>query len=345
VSLAAYKVCIVNKKIESSAFSNVPTFQQSDMLIAHLSDPHLSTLTPVDPLTLLNKRILGYLSWRSRRRLAHRIEVLDALSQDLADTQPEQIVVTGDLTHIGLPDEFRQARRWLERLGAPAQVTVVPGNHDAYVAAPWSQTYAQWAPYLASDGAAAIADQVDHQAPFPSLRIRGPIALIGLSSACPSSPLFATGRLGQAQLQRLAALLDQTGQQNLCRVVLVHHPPLSETLNRRRSLIDGAALRAVLAQYGTELVLHGHTHRIVRAQLPTAVGPAHVIGASSASAISQEHGKQAQYNLYTLTRQADGWRLHIAARGYDLASHRFVAADETEVILPRSGSTVAQTAC
>ena len=40
-------------------------------------------------------------------------------------------------------------------------------------------------------------------APFPFVRRRGPLALIGVSSAVPTPPLMATGRLGRAQLDAL----------------------------------------------------------------------------------------------------------------------------------------------
>ena len=85
---------------------------------------------------LLNKRALGYLSWRRKRRFEHRREVLDALQRDLNLEQVDQLLVTGDLTHIGLPSEFEQARDWLRQLGDASKVALVPGNHDSCVAAP-----------------------------------------------------------------------------------------------------------------------------------------------------------------------------------------------------------------
>ena len=52
---------------------------------------------------LFNKRALGYLSWRRKRRFEHRREVLEALQRDLRTVALDQLLVTGDLTHIGLP--------------------------------------------------------------------------------------------------------------------------------------------------------------------------------------------------------------------------------------------------
>ena len=70
---------------------------------------------------------------------------------DLHRQQPFQIAVTGDLTHLGLPDEYRQAAEFLRRLGPPEQVAVIPGNHDAYVGSAWEKGHNLWAPYLAGD--------------------------------------------------------------------------------------------------------------------------------------------------------------------------------------------------
>ena len=84
---------------------------------AQLSDPHLSSLKGVRGRDLFSKRGLGYLSWRRKRRFEHRTEVLEALQRDLELSELDQLLVTGDLTHIGLPQEFEQARQWLQELG------------------------------------------------------------------------------------------------------------------------------------------------------------------------------------------------------------------------------------
>ena len=112
--------------------------------LAHITDPHLGPLPPVRPAELMNKRFFGYLSWMRRRRGVHRPEVLAALAADLEGLAPDHLVVTGDLTNIALPEEFTQVGRWLEGLGAPEAVTVIPGNHDAYVAVPWEASLAKW---------------------------------------------------------------------------------------------------------------------------------------------------------------------------------------------------------
>ena len=212
------------------------------LTFAQLSDPHLSSPEGARWRDLANKRLLGYLSWRRRRRAEHRVEVLDALKRDLLGTCPGHLVITGDLTQIALPDEFRQARAWLDSLGSPGEVTVVPGNHDAYVPVPWAQGLSRWQPYLVSDDAPGDGRADSAESVFPSLRVRGPVAFIGLSSARPTAPLLATGRLGGGQLERLERLLEQTRSQGLFRVVLLHHPPVPGEERWRKRLTDAAQL-------------------------------------------------------------------------------------------------------
>ena len=42
--------------------------------------------------------------------------------------------------------------------------------------------------------------------------------------------------------------------------MLIHHPPKSSPGRRFRRLVDARDFRAVLAEHGADLVLHGHNH-------------------------------------------------------------------------------------
>lgn len=308
------------------------------LCFAHLSDPHLTTLNGVRWRQLLNKRLLGYLSWRRKRRAEHRSEVLDALLNDLRHTRPEHVVITGDLTHVGLPDEFRQARLWLERLGASDKVTVIPGNHDAYVRTAWDSTWKQWQPYMQSDPAWRTASPADETL-FPTLRVRGGVALIGLSSAVATAPFLATGRLGDAQRERFARVLRETGDRGLFRLVLLHHPPRVEDEKWRKRLTDGRALCSVLCQEGAELVLHGHGHYSAESAISCAAGDIPVFGIPSASAVGHRPGRRAQYYLYRVDRDGDRWRVQVSVRAWEPGSERFVQHREHHFSRPVMPST------
>lgn len=296
----------------------------ADFALAHLSDLHLSSLAGVSASALLDKRMLGYISWQLRRRHEHRTDVLDALRADLQAARLDHVAVTGDLTHLGLPQEFREAATWLARLGRPEAITVVPGNHDAYAPEAWRETFAQWSAYMQGDGAGTPTDADEA---FPSLRIRREVALIGLSTARPTAPFLATGRLGERQLSRLDRILEETAAAGLFRIVLLHHPPAAHTVGWRKSLLDGAALREVLARRGAELILHGHAHFSAAAYLDVANGRNLAIGVPSASAIGDKVDRHATYHVYRIRRSESGWRLRASVRAFSLDSGRFVPDD------------------
>jgi 3',5'-cyclic AMP phosphodiesterase CpdA len=290
--------------------------------LAHLSDLHLGPLPPVALRALAGKRLLGWLSWRTGRERTHRPEVLDALVRDLHAARPDHVVITGDLVNLALPEEFALAAAWLEALGPPAWVSVVPGNHDALVALDRRQALDRWAAYMASDDGLG-----DDAAPFPWLRRRGPLAIIGLSTAVATPPGLATGRLGEAQLEALEATLAGLADDPACRVVLLHHPPLDGACVRRKRLVDAAELRGVLATHGADLVLHGHVHALVRGTLPARAGPIQVFGAPSASSLDPRPEASAQYQIYGIERAGAGWRIAIETRRYRPATATFAPAE------------------
>jgi 3',5'-cyclic AMP phosphodiesterase CpdA len=276
--------------------------------LAHLSDPHLPPLPSPRLSELMGKRALGYLNWTRNRHLYQRRDVLDVLMSDLQAQVPDHITVTGDLVNLALEAEFALARDWLESIGPPERVTVVPGNHDAYVRATAGRFADEWESYLAGDDAPARG------AIFPALRRRGPLALIGVSSAVPTPPLMATGWLGKDQIDALERLLAALSFEHAFRILLIHHPLRSKA--RAKRLTDAPELLSLLKQHGVELVLHGHDH--VHSTM-WVEGPGQssipVIGVPSASARAHGHYPDAAYNLFSIARDGDGWRCRQTVRG------------------------------
>jgi 3',5'-cyclic AMP phosphodiesterase CpdA len=292
-------------------------------VLAHLSDPHLGPLPKARVADLASKRLLGYINWQRARRSVHRGDVLDAVTRDLLAQSPDHIAVTGDLVNIALAAEFTQARVWLGRLGSPHDVTLVPGNHDAYVRSALRQHRLLWGDYMREDTSIATLDAVE----FPFVRRRGAVALVGLSSAVPTAPFMATGRLGPIQLARLADILAALAAEGLFRVVLLHHPPLSTPAHRFKWLTDGGDLRAVLAKSGAELVIHGHDHVHSLVWLDGPAGRIPAIGVPSASAVpisAHRSHHLAAYNLYRIDRSPAGWSCEAISRGYDGGGGRIV---------------------
>jgi 3',5'-cyclic AMP phosphodiesterase CpdA len=277
--------------------------------LVHLSDPHLAPLPAPSLRELAGKRALGYLNWTRNRRKIHRREVLDALVADLRAQRPDHIAVTGDLVNIALEAEFTPAHRWLRSIGTPEHVTLVPGNHDAYARATWNRSAEIWADYLRGDGA-LTADPIT----FPFVRRRGPLALIGVSSAVPTPPLMATGWLGQAQRDALDRILSKLSAEQVFRVLLIHHPLRSDSRHKR--LIDSGELIALLKRCGVELILHGHDHIHSTMWFDGPRGGIPAVGVPSASAIAHRHYPAAAYNLFSIARDGDAWRCEQTVRGF-----------------------------
>lgn len=303
------------------ALSILPGVTAPGWLLAHLSDPHVSTPAAPRGRERLGKRALGYASWQRHRRHIHRREVLEALRADLAVHAPRGVVVTGDFTQLGQPAEFDQAAAWLADLAPTATVLAVPGNHDAYRPGGW--TY----------GAAALRHWLPEGAPW--VHTLGPARLVGVSSAVPGAWFSARGRVGAAQGAALErTLADAAG---LLRVVLIHHPPLAGTVRWRKALADAGRLRAAVRRGGAELVLHGHGHARAGGWLEVRGGRAWVSGVPSASSTDPRPGRRAAYDLYAVSPAGSGFAVRRAQREWD--GQAFVWGESATLTLGSSATS------
>jgi 3',5'-cyclic AMP phosphodiesterase CpdA len=224
---------------------------------------------------------------------------------------------------LSLPAEYAWARKWLESLGPPDDVTVIPGNHDLYVPQAKQGPAEYWGAYMHADDNAASGT-------FPFVRRRGAVALIALSTALATGPFLATGRLGEDQLDRFADSLKQT--RDTFRVVLIHHPPVSPPNRYLRRLIDAAEFRSVLAKHGADLVLHGHDHcrSLVWLDGPDKAIPA--VGVPSASAQAPHgHEDASGYNIFRIDGAPGGWHLELITR--QLKADESVGEVERRILL------------
>ncbi len=297
--------------------------------LAHVTDPHFRGFDGMTLGALAGKRAIGLVNLALNRRRKHKTELLAALGDDLRAEAPDHLALTGDLSNLSLEGEWRAALRWLEHQGAaPATVTVIPGNHDAYVAdvvraGVFERLFGQFqtGDVAAAAGSAGGNDaDGDARARYPFVRLRGPLALIGVNSCVATGDLGAWGEVGADQLARLEALLAHAEVARRVRVVLIHHPPVMHKGGEARNLKDRVALAAVLARAGADIVLHGHDHRDERADLG---GPGGrripIVGAGSASYAGGPE-RRARYNIYELD---DSGHITLVTRAHDEATDRF----------------------
>jgi 3',5'-cyclic AMP phosphodiesterase CpdA len=276
--------------------------------LAHLTDPHVGPLPRPRLRQLLSKRLTGWYNWHRNRQDSHDMTLLAELVADIHAQNPDHITCTGDTCNIGLPSEWATSRVFLEGLGDPSRVTFVPGNHDAYVGGSLEGLLKEVAPWTRSDdGTVAV---------FPFLRRYGPIAVIGLSSAIPTLPFVASGRIGSKQREAAEAILAELGRDPSCfRIVLIHHPPHVGGAEPGRNLTDARKFEDIIGRVGAELILHGHNHVGSLHHLNGPRGPVPVVGAPSASARGGTLTHKAGYHLFTIDQDETGFLLRAELRG------------------------------
>ncbi|HWU62772.1 MAG TPA: metallophosphoesterase [Ensifer sp.] len=273
--------------------------------LAHISDIHLGPLPDVPIRDLLSKRITGYVNWHRNRRKHLFGNTLELLLEQMQTHAPDHIAVTGDLVNLATEVEIRNAALWLSGVGEPIDVSVVPGNHDAYVPGAAGRAAAAWNDYMAGDG-----DVLAEARKFPYVRRRGNVAIVGCSTAVATPPFSANGYFSGGQARRTLDLLRQLGDEGLARVVLIHHPPIRGAAANHKRMVGIRRFGAVMREAGAELVLHGHTHLNTRYTLPGREGPVPVICIASASQSPGGKKPPAGFNLFDIEGEPGRWQIH-----------------------------------
>jgi 3',5'-cyclic AMP phosphodiesterase CpdA len=297
--------------------------------LAHISDIHLGPLPRLSIRELASKRITGFVNWHRNRRKHLFGGTLDILLQDIASKNIDHLAVTGDLVNLASGLEINTAAEWLTTVGDPTFVSVVPGNHDAYVPGAYEKSMRAWYPYVRGDLAPAEWGEEGHI--FPYLRIRDRVALIGCSTAVATPPFAASGYFSPRQARETVNMLRAAGEAGLFRVVMIHHPPIRGATSFYKRMIGIRRFAAVVSTGGADLVLHGHTHLNTLYWLRGQTGPVPVVGIASASQGPGSQKPPAAYNLFTISGAPGAW---------DLKAERFslnpmgdgVSAESTDIL-------------
>ena len=276
------------------------------MRLIHITDPHLSSLASFSFLTVKGKRKSGYLSWYRQRRYIHRPEILDRLTQAVHDESPDQILLTGDLIHIGLEAEMVEAAHWLKTLGTPGQVLLIPGNHDNYAPDSLAAMNRHWGEYLPAQETGID----DYAGAYPVVRTIDGIRLIAVNTSCVTRIFSAEGELGKAQLSRIRKTMSGpvshgTGgipDRSVFTCLLIHHPPLPGMAKQRKALRDAGELKAIIDEQQPDLVLYGHIH----CNRDTTHGEIRAFCTASASS-----ALNASFRVFDVEKTDQGWHCHM----------------------------------
>lgn len=283
--------------------------------LAHISDAHLGPLPEITFGELMSKRITGYVNWQRNRRKHLFGNTLELLVEDMYGRSPDHVAITGDLVNLAASIEIDAAAAWLQTFPNPGDVSVVPGNHDAYVPNAIDEAVRKWRPWMSGDA----RGEDGHR--FPYLRVRNDVALIGLSTATATPPFMASGYFGSNQARRFADILKATGDAGLFRVVMIHHPPIRGATANYKRMMGIRRFHAAVHLGGAELVLHGHTHLNTIHWLHGQAGAqVPVVGIASCSQGLGGKKPPAAYNLFRIQGEKGCWsidheRYSLAANG------------------------------
>ncbi len=197
----------------------------------------------------------------------------------------DAVIVSGDLTDFGDPEEYRRFRSIMSGLTLP--LAVVPGNHDRRE--PLRSAFADL-PTMPASG------PVNWRLEFPDLRV------IGLDTLVDG---FPHGELAPETLVWLAETLAQAP--DVPALVAMHHPPFPTGIVHmdRQNLRNGEALFAAISNHRAPLTLaFGHVHRTI---MSSHRGTPMIIAPSPAHAVALDHRPDGPPDLM---REPGGFLLH-----------------------------------
>ena len=284
------------------------------MRLAHCSDLHLLSHDGARLSALANKRWIGAANLLTNRSRHYHVAAFDQMIEDLNEQKIDEVLCTGDVTNLALEQEFQFARAKFDKLArGPEHVTVIPGNHDAYVAEGIEYFGKIFAPYHTSDPGWPPG--------FPIVRIRGDLALVGLTTSRATSWFSAYGYVGDEQLERLRAILKDPRLAGKVRLVAIHHPPAGRRArNPIRGLHDHAAFARVITECGADLVVHGHEHR----DMFEKIDGVKVIGVASGTYFHDDPERTGRYRVYEI--EAGKIRSDLV-RVWDREHNRFISVE------------------
>jgi 3',5'-cyclic AMP phosphodiesterase CpdA len=226
--------------------------------IAHLSDVHM-----LDPHTKRSGARYRFaakavslgrpIDPRSRaKKLARGLAAAKA-------SGAEHVVISGDLTELGDAVEFEHFAEVLEEARiAPENVTLVPGNHDAYT------TPQAWRRALSGPLARYAASSADEPGKVVE---RARVAFLPIDTSCFQTIARSGGEFTRSAADAVEKRLADRGLRDKAVVLVLHHPPFPKHHNPVWQWID--ALRGsthvldILKRHPRVQLMHGHLHRVV----------------------------------------------------------------------------------
>jgi 3',5'-cyclic-AMP phosphodiesterase len=166
-------------------------------------------------------------------------ELLHAAVAEINQVEPDIVVVAGDVTDDGYPDQYPLAKQELEALMCP-EVVLVPGNHDARNVG-----------YLRFEETFGTRDSRQRLTSGGS-----EVALVAVDT---SKPDLDEGEVGR---EHYPWIQEGFGGPADLRIFVCHHHlmPIPGTGRERNQVLDAGDVLSLLRHAEVDLVLSGHRH-------------------------------------------------------------------------------------
>jgi len=266
------------------------------MLIAQITDPHI--------------KARGKLAYKKVDTESNLRRVVSHV-KDL-NPKPDLVLITGDLTDFGRPQEYELFRSLIAPLGIPFYV--IPGNHDTREGMRQAFTDHH---YLPTEG-----DYLQYAIEAYPLR------LVGLDTTIPGKP---GGNLCAERLSWLDGILKQEPTKPT--VLFMHHPPIETGIEHIQNCQNADALGDLLENHKQVFqILCGHVHRPIHTvwrEVTVTIAPS----SSQYVALDLQQGGPADFTLEPPTVQLHQWRnnkeliSHLSFVGSFDGPHPFFDAD------------------
>jgi 3',5'-cyclic AMP phosphodiesterase CpdA len=173
-------------------------------------------------------------------------DLLDHALDEILELRPDLVVMAGDLTSEGYAPQFRQAKRYLDRL-SDLEMLVIPGNHDLMNVG-----------FLHFRDNFGKSDRV-MRVPFSSPNGAQPQRYATVVSINSSKPDLADGEIGHVRYDWIRQSFEWPDD---FRVFVLHHHLVSVPgTGRERNIVwDAGDVLALLTELDVDLVLSGHKH-------------------------------------------------------------------------------------
>lgn len=255
------------------------------MLLCQISDPHI-----------VRAGTLAYGKVDTPRMLERCVQQIDALP-----VRPDALVVTGDLTDHGTPEEYGVLADLLAPLRLPTYL--LAGNHDERRAL--QAAFPQHAHLRGEHG-------------FVQYTVEDwPVRLVVLDTVVPGADGGALCERRLAWLERTLAASDRPT------IVAQHHPPFTTGLQAmdRQNLANPDAEAALLRRHPqVERVICGHYHRPIQARFG---GTLASVCPSTAQQLVLDLAPEAEVRL---TYEPPGFHLHYW-NGREVVTHMGVVGE------------------